>query len=159
MSVKALLLILVANSTPILIRHFPAIEKFSYPLDCRLRFVDGGRLLGDTKTWRGVLAAVLATMFCSVLIQTGWLTGVLVAGIAMLGDSLSSFIKRRLGMAPSAKAFGLDQVPESLLPLIYLHFLWQLGWFEIGGLVLIFLILDIVLSRILFRLHIRNRPY
>ncbi len=156
---KALLLVLVANSAPILIRQLSVLAKFSYPLDCGLRFVDGKRLLGDTKTWRGVLAAVLITMFCSVLIQTGWLTGVVVAVIAMLGDSLSSFVKRRLGMAPSAMAFGLDQIPESLLPLIYLHYLWQLDWFKVGGLVLAFLLLEIVLSRILFRLHIRNRPY
>lgn len=159
MSAKALLLILVANSAPILIRHFSMVEKFSYPLDCGLRFVDGRRVLGDSKTWRGIIAAIIATLLCSVLIQTGWVTGVVVAVAAMLGDSLSSFVKRRLGIAPSAMAIGLDQIPESLLPLCCLHYFWQLAWFDIGVLVVLFLILELVVSRILFRLRIRNRPY
>lgn len=159
MSAKALLLILVANSAPILIRRLPLIDKFSYPLDCRLRFVDGRRLLGDTKTWRGVIAAVIATMLCAATIRSGWVTGLVVAIFAMLGDSLSSFVKRRMGKPPSAMATGLDQIPESLLPLICLHYIWQLTWLNVATLVIIFVILDFVLSRILFRLHIRNRPY
>lgn len=158
-SVKAILLVLVANSAPILIRQLPFLDKFTYPLDFGVRFVDGRPLLGQTKTWRGVIAAVLATTLCSVVIQTGWVAGFVVACLAMLGDSLSSFIKRRLAMAPSAMAIGLDQIPESLLPLICLHYLWQLGWQEVGILMLLFVVLELVLSRLLFYLHIRKRPY
>ena len=32
--------------------------------------------------------------------------------MAMLGDLLSSFWKRRVGLAPSWQAIGLDQIPE-----------------------------------------------
>lgn len=152
-------LILIANSAPILIRRFTFLAKFSYPLDCGISFTDHRRLLGPSKTWRGVVAAVLATMFCSALIQTGWFAGIMVAGLAMLGDSLSSFIKRRLAMAPSTMAIGLDQIPESLLPSIWLHYYWQLTWYEVGVLVVLFMVLELVSSRILFRLHIRKRPY
>jgi CDP-diglyceride synthetase len=159
MSAKALLLVLVANSAPILVRRLPLLDKLSYPLDCGIRFVDGSRLLGYTKTWRGMIAAVLVTMLCSIAMQSGWFAGLVVALFAMLGDSFSSFIKRRLTMAPSTMAIGLDQIPESLLPLVCLHYLWQLGWLEVGVLVLLFVILDLVLSRILFYLHIRKRPY
>jgi hypothetical protein len=31
------------------------------------------------------------------------------------GDLLSSFVKRRMGLAPHAQAFMLDQAPEALL--------------------------------------------
>jgi CDP-diglyceride synthetase len=156
---KALLLILVANSAPILIRQVPLLEKFSYPLDSKIKFFDGRRLLGDAKTWRGIVAAILATMVCSMVLQTGWITGLIVGMLAMLGDALSSFVKRRLAMAPSDMAIGIDQIPESLLPLIYLHYNWQLGWQYVWLLMLIFMGLELVLSRILYRLHIRNRPY
>jgi hypothetical protein len=47
---KALLLTLFASSAPILIRQLPLFEKFTYPLDFKLRFVDGHRLVGPTKT-------------------------------------------------------------------------------------------------------------
>lgn len=156
---EALLLILVANSAPILIKQFPFLEKFSQPLDCKLMFFDGRRLLGYTKTWRGIVSAILATTLCSGALQRGWLVGSIVGCLAMFGDCLSSFIKRRMAMAPSAMAIGIDQVPESVIPLIYLHYLWQLNWNEVWILVLLFIILELVLSRILFRLHIRNRPY
>lgn len=157
--VEALLLVMVANSVPILVRLLPLTAKFSYPLDFRYRFFDGRRILGDSKTWRGVAASLFATTLCSALLQTGWVTGMAVALTAMLGDSFSSFVKRRLGMAPSTRAIGLDQVPESLLPFIVLHYRWQLTWTEVGFLTLLFVILDFLLSRIFFRLHVRKRPY
>lgn len=156
---KALLCILVANSAPILIRQVPFLKKFSYPLDSKLKFFDGRRLLGSAKTWRGVVAAILATILCSLALQSGWVSGLIVGLLAMLGDALSSFIKRRLAMAPSDMAIGIDQIPESLFPLIYLHYHWQLDWQYVWVLVLIFIVLELVLSRILYRLHIRNRPY
>ena len=156
---EALLLVLVANSAPILIRQISWLDKFSYPVDGNAKFFDGRRLLGTSKTWRGVVAAILATMLCSALLQAGWFTGAAVGFLAMFGDSLSSFIKRRLAMPPSHMAIGIDQIPESLFPLIYLHHLWQFGWQYVWILVLVFIVLELTLSRLLFRLHIRKRPY
>ena len=156
---KALLLILVANSAPILIRQITVFARLDYPLDFKYRFIDGNRLLGHSKTWRGLIAALLATMLCSYLIQTGWNTGLMAGALAMLGDSLSSFSKRRLAIKPSGMAIGIDQIPESLLPLLYLHHVWQLDWLNVWVLVVIFMLLELALSRILFRFHIRKRPY
>lgn len=102
---------------------------------------------------------MLVTMLCSLAIQYGWVTGLIVGLLAMVGDSLSSFIKRRLSMPPSTMAIGLDQIPESLFPLIYLHYQWQLECLSVAFLVFLFMILELVLSQILFRLHIRKRPY
>jgi CDP-diglyceride synthetase len=155
----ALLLILVANSAPILVRQLFYPDKWSFPLDCKLTFFDGQRLLGQSKTWRGFIAAVLATSLCATALDVDWYVGFVVGLLAMLGDSFSSFIKRRLAMPPSSMAIGLDQIPESLLPLIYLHSHWQLDWLAVLYLVLLFIVMELVFSRILFRLHIRKRPY
>ena len=159
LSGQALIFVLIANSAPILVRQFPYLDKWSFPLDCRLTFLDGRRLLGQSKTWRGFIAAVLATSLCAFALQIDWCVGFIVGMLAMLGDSFSSFIKRRLAMPPSSMAIGLDQIPESLLPLVYLHFHWQLGWLTVLFLVLLFIVLELVFSIILFRLHIRKRPY
>lgn len=156
---EALILVVVANSAPILARQTPLLGKFTYPVDGNAYFFDGRRLLGSSKTWRGVIATLLLTSICSVVLQHSWLTGLVVGLLAMLGDSLSSFIKRRLGMPPSKMAFGIDQIPESLLPIVYLHYLWQFGWASVWGLVLVFIVLELTLSQLLFRLHIRKRPY
>jgi CDP-2,3-bis-(O-geranylgeranyl)-sn-glycerol synthase len=83
----------------------------------------------------------------------------LVAITAMIGDLLSSFIKRRMGIAPSDRAIGLDQIPESLLPLLACAFFLPLTFFDVAVATLIFFVGELALSRVLFKLHIRDRPY
>ena len=62
-------------------------------------------------------------------------------------------------MASSAKAMGLDQIPKSLLPLLACRAPLALGLIEITAIVTIFLIGEIVLSQLLYNLHVRDRPY
>jgi len=44
--------------------------------------------------------------------DVGWRVGTLVATFAMAGDLFSSFVKRRLHLASSRMAIGLDHIPE-----------------------------------------------
>ena len=85
--------------------------------------------------------------------------GIEVGAFAMLGDALSSFVKRRLGVAPSGRATGIDQVPEALLPLLMIRSALDLSWLQIALITLVFFALEIPLSRLMFRLKLRNRPY
>ena len=77
----------------------------------------------------------------------------------MVGDCLSSFIKRRLHLPSSARALGLDQIPESLLPLLGVWHQFSLTLEGIALTVAGFFILELGLSRILYKLHIRKHPY
>jgi CDP-2,3-bis-(O-geranylgeranyl)-sn-glycerol synthase len=77
----------------------------------------------------------------------------------MAGDLLSSFIKRRLGLAPSSQAIGLDQIPESLIPLLACRQAVGLSFTDIIMGAAIFLVTELTLSRVLFRFHFRERPY
>jgi CDP-2,3-bis-(O-geranylgeranyl)-sn-glycerol synthase len=152
-----LLLVLVANGAPVLAKWLLPFEP--RPLDGGLRLGDGQPLFGRTKTVRGIVAALLATVTVSLLLGYGWQLGLVVAVFAMLGDLFSSFIKRRLGRRSSSMALGLDQVPEALFPLLAARGLVELGWCDIGVLVLLFFVLELLLSRILYHLRIRRQPY
>jgi CDP-2,3-bis-(O-geranylgeranyl)-sn-glycerol synthase len=77
----------------------------------------------------------------------------------MAGDCIASFLKRRLGFAASSMALGLDQVPESLLPAISMRAHAQLSALDILMVVLIFFVGELALSRLFFRLGLRERPY
>jgi CDP-2,3-bis-(O-geranylgeranyl)-sn-glycerol synthase len=77
----------------------------------------------------------------------------------MTGDLFSSFVKRRLRLEPHAQAFGLDQVPEALVPLLLVRDHLGLAWLEIAALLTAFVALQLVLSRLLFMLGARDRPY
>lgn len=129
------------------------------PLDSGLTFFDGRRLFGSAKTVRGVVASILCASLTAGLLGVGWWLGAIVAALALVGDLFASFTKRRLGLEVHARAFGLDQIPESLLPLLVLKAQLDLGAVDIVVLTTAFLLLETVLSVVLYRLKIRDRPY
>lgn len=152
-------LLLVANGAPILLRRVLK-ERWAWPVDGGRRLaLDGQPWLGRSKTWRGLAVALLATGLAAQFMGLSFVTGVLAGGWAMAGDLFSSFIKRRLKLAPGDMAFGLDQIPESLLPLLTAGGGLRLEPAAIAGLVLVFIVLELALSRFLYALHIRERPY
>jgi len=153
-----LFLVLIANGAPIL-GTVVFRSSFDHPLDNRRTFGDGRPLFGESKSWRGIVLALLLTPLASILLGLGWLLGSVVAVFAMLGDLFSSFIKRRIGMPSSSMALGLDQVPEALFPLLAAHLLVDMTMQQTGLLVLLFFVLELVLSRILYWMHIRNQPF
>ena len=113
---RGFLLIAVANSVPwALGRVFG--DRWAAPLDFGVMLRDGERLFGAHKTWRGLIAGVLACAAVSEALASGYLLGMGVGAIALLADALSSAAKRRLRRAPGSEIPGLDQLPESVLPL------------------------------------------
>jgi len=105
------------------------------------------------------MLSILVTTAFAPLIGLEWKVGALVASMAMIGDLFSSFLKRRLGLFASSQFSGLDQIPESLLPLISSRLLLPVTIVDIVLATLMFWIGAIALSRVLFKLRIRDRPY
>ena len=60
---------------------------------------------------------------------------------------------------PRGRACGLDQVPESLFPLFACRDLLSLTIADMAVGVVTFSIGDIVVSRLLYLLRLRDRPY
>ena len=155
---QLLALLLLANGTPVIAtKIFGA--RYSYPLDGNVNLADGRRLFGPAKTIRGVGLAILATMAGAPLIGLGWEIGAVVGGGAMAGDLLSSFCKRRLDLPPSSRASGLDQIPESLFPLLACGNLLPLTAAHMALCVLLFVVGEVLLSRVLYAWRLRDRPY
>ncbi len=153
-----LLLIVIANGTPILSRRL-FNDKFNLAIDFGLKLADNNPLFGTSKTWRGAISSLITTAAFSWLLGYPAITGLLIAAFAIVGDLLSSFIKRRMAMESSSMAPLLDQVPESLLPAIMTMHTFNLTITSIILIVLIFIIIELVLSHILYKYGIRKRPY
>ena len=120
-----------ANIIPVLVKN--NFKILSYPLDLKAKFFDGKRVLGDHKTFRGVIFAVIAAVI-AVLIQRElhdnylfnalslvnyqeiniWLFGTLIGLGVMLGDSLGSFAKRRLDIKPGKSFYLVDQISNRI---------------------------------------------
>ena len=157
-ALEVLLLLGVANGTPIFAKKLFG-QRFSRPIDGGIRWLDGRALLGSSKTVRGVLLSITATALVAPLFGISWTLGAALAATSMLGDLLSSFIKRRMGQKPHSQALGLDQIPESALPLLVLH--RPLGITLVQGVIIVvlFFVLELLLSRLLYRWRLRDRPY
>lgn len=155
---NSLILLIVANGMPILSRDIFGAHG-SWPVDFGCIFFDKKPLFGYSKTWRGIIMSVLATSLIAPLFALNYLSGALLGLLVMSGDLIASFTKRRLGYIESSRFRILDTLPESLLPLILLRETLALGFIEIIATVILFFTFEILFSPLLFRLHIRKRPY
>ena len=144
---QLLLLVVAANAIPVVAKKLfgPAM---AWPLDGGITLSDGQPLLGTSKTIRGVFLSVLLTPIVAMLLGLSWQVGLVVALSAMAGDLASSFLKRRMGLRPSSQAIGLDQIPESLLPLLAARWLVPLTIVEALVGTALFLIGNLLASRL-----------
>ncbi len=114
-----------ANMAPVLVHgHF---EALALPMDGGRR-LGGVRIFGDHKTWRGLLAGIIAGTlvyaaqralhemgFFHPLALVDYGTTSFVPGMLMgigtgMGDAAKSFVKRRVGIAPGESWIGFDQL-------------------------------------------------
>lgn len=155
---KLLVLLAVANGAPVFAKRLLG-PRYAFPVDGGRKFFDGRPVFGRSKTMRGLVVSMLSTALAAWLLGFGWGIGLAVAGVAMLGDLFSSFLKRRMNRPPSSRALGLDQVPESLFPLLACKGALSLTAADIATIVVVFFVGELALSRVLYRLRIRERPY
>ena len=151
-------LLILANGSPVMAKNIFG-KRFSRPLDAGLLMSDGRPLFGPSKTIRGIAAAVAVTSIGAGLIGPSAAIGALLGALAMLGDLISSFIKRRFGLAASSRATLLDQVPECLLPLLACSYFVPLSGLDIALTMVIFVAGEIILSPLLYTARIRDEPY
>lgn len=148
MSWQGLVLLMLANSAPVALSWL-AGARAAWPIDFGLTLPDGERLLGAHKTWRGLAAAALACGAAGPLMGLPALPCAGLGALAMVGDAISSFIKRRLRRGPGAWLPGLDQLPEAALPLAAGYRVLELDPVRFLGTLLAFTLLGMVASRTL----------
>lgn len=155
---QALTLLLVANGAPILINTLFG-KRWASPVDFGLNWFDGKRLFGNTKTWRGVMAAAGCTAGVTILFGFGAWDGLQFGLLTMAGDLCASFLKRRCGYVESSQARGFDTLPESILPVWWLGDRLHLNELCVLVVLVAFFLIEEFCSPLLYRWHIRNRPY
>ena len=120
----------VANVMPIFAAAIPQLRKYDAPMDLGKSY-KGRRILGDHKTWRGLVVGIIFATLALWLQQflfdhVDWvhhltdqvdyaslptlILGPLFAIGALGGDALESFFKRQRGVAPGRGWFPFDQL-------------------------------------------------
>jgi CDP-2,3-bis-(O-geranylgeranyl)-sn-glycerol synthase len=144
--VRVLILLISANSAPWMLGRMLR-ERWNAPLDFGLTLRDGRRLLGSHKTWRGLVGGSLACAAAAALCGLGWPIGAEFGVLSLLGDMLSSALKRRLGLAPGREVPVIDQLPEALVPLIVFRRALGLDAVTILATTALFAVLDVLSTR------------
>lgn len=137
-------------------------KRFRRPLDGGRSWIDGRPLFGPHKTGRGIVVSVAGGVVCSPLLGITWQDGGVAALLAMTGDLISSFIKRRMGRESGYSAVFLDQIFESLFPALYLARVLRLEPLSSAAVVAVFLPLAhfgaVVWRYLTYRPSLRNFP-
>ena len=157
LTLDLVVLLIVANGAPMVLSTL--VGHRGYPVDCGVMLKEGRGLFGPSKTWRGLAISILATGLIAWLMGLGAGFGAAFAAFAMLGDLSSSFTKRRLGLVAGDRALGLDQLPEGLLPAIPAWWMLDAPWWVLVLAALIFSVLNIWGSPMLYRWGVRRRPH
>jgi CDP-diglyceride synthetase len=155
---QLIILSTLANSAPVLARHLFG-DTWQQPIDAGLVWRDGRRVLGRSKTWRGLFAAIAMCALAAPLLGVPWQLGMQSGALAMGGDLVASFIKRRIGLTPGERAPRLDSVPEALLPVLVLRTSLSLSWLQVALVVAGFVLVVRLASPLLYSLRLRSRPW
>lgn len=154
--ISLLLLLIIANGIPVVVALLFKIKNWSsQPLDRDLQLPDGQPLFGPSKTICGIILSIIATALIAPLFKFSVIIGAQVGFWAMTGDLLSSFIKRRFGLASGQDVLGLDHIPETLFPLWFLRNFTAIQWLDIIAIISTFALLDLVFWHLLHRLYPR----
>ncbi|HZX12685.1 MAG TPA: CDP-archaeol synthase [Candidatus Nanoarchaeia archaeon] len=125
-----------ANMAPVLVKNY--FKGLAYPLDS-YKALFGKRVLGDHKTWRGLIFGIIGGIFGSLLQlflaefsffqqfmlfpitkSNVLLYGFLIGLGAIVGDAVGSFIKRRINVSPGQSLVPLDQFVGPVGVMIFL---------------------------------------
>ncbi|OIP45626.1 MAG: hypothetical protein AUK28_07995 [Desulfobacterales bacterium CG2_30_60_27] len=151
--------LLWANLLPPLASLLTA-DRFARPVDGGGHWLDGQPLFGPHKTLRGVLAILAGGSLVFPLLGVRWEQAGLAALLVVIGDLLTSFVKRRAGLASGATVVVFDQLLEGLWPAWYLGAVLDLAWWAPVGAVAIFMPLALCGARfwklLLFRPAMAN---
>ena len=154
-----------ANMAPVLFRKLPFLV---YPLDFG-KTLNGKRIFGTNKTWRGLVVGTLAgtlvfylqTLYpvsfeiFSYSATTIWLGFYLSLG-ALIGDAIKSFFKRQSGIAPGKPWYVVDQIDFPLGALLFSYHIYFPGFAESVVLVLLSFVLTVTVNHTSQLLNIRS---
>jgi hypothetical protein len=151
---ELVLLLVIANATPVIMSMLLG-DRWKEPLDRGLLLPDGHPLLGTSKTVRGLLGSISICALLAPLFDLDHLQGAGFGALAMLGDLVSSFCKRRLGLRSGHSVPLLDQIPETLLPLWLMQPALGASAIEIAIAITAFSGIDLLFTRLLYSYHAR----
>lgn len=167
----------LANAAPVLAKYIPLLNKWRTPIDCGWSY-KGLRLLGDNKTWRGLITGTLIAVLTIILQKylyshsswlqqtippidyttVSWLLGALLGAGALIGDSIESFFKRRVGVASGEPWFPFDQIDYIIGGILASLMVIRLSLIDYLYIIIVWFGLHLLMSYVAFLLKLKDKP-
>lgn len=157
----------LSNLIPVLANHVPGLQRWTTPLDFGKTW-RGRRLLGDNKTWRGLVCGTLTGGLTAVIVSRlnantvvtiapFWI-GCLLGFGALLGDAIESYFKRLRGLHPGASWFPFDQLDFIIGGLLLVYPFVRLPVWAMVTILIAYFLLHLLLSYIGYVLRLKRTP-
>lgn len=165
----------IANLIPVLLKNFQILNS---PVDFGKK-LNGKRILGDHKTWRGVIGAILIAIVV-ILIQKQLyldyplfrnissinyvsepviLIGFLLGFGAILGDMIESYFKRKNNILPGKPWIPFDQLDYVVSGLLFLLIAFRPSVNEVVIIIIAYPLLHILVNHIGYYLKINKSKW
>lgn len=159
----------VANMVPVFVSRVPGLKRWKTPLDFGKSYKDQ-RILGENKTWRGLLLGTLAAGLVG-LVQykiaipalgvsalTVFSSSALMGLGALVGDAVESFFKRRRNMKPGKSWFPFDQIDYIIGGLLFVAPFSQLTLSLVLTILVMYSGLHVAIVYIGYIIGLRKKP-
>ena len=140
-----------ANAAPVVLGGGP-------PLDGGGKWLDGKPFLGSHKTLRGCIVGILAGIFVGAF-QGNILAGLTQGVGAILGDLISSFLKRRWDIAPGESSPLLDQLDFILMAIIISQPFTRASFTEMILIIIITIPIHYIMNYISWLVKMKEHPW
>lgn len=162
-----------ANMAPVIVKNIA--KPLAKPMDFGKSW-KGKRILGDHKTWRGLIFGILFGVIVAFIqkhllatnmgrylsaidYQYPLLIGLLLGGGAIIGDSVKSFFKRRSNVKPGEKYVPFDQSDFVIGAIFFVFPYWPFTIAQTLSAVVITIFLHIITNHIAFWTGIRKEAW
>lgn len=154
-----------------------SFKKYSFPIDCYIK-IGGKRILGDHKTVRGFIAAIIfgvVSCFIEVLVYSNFysireiipidyytinpiILGSLLGFGALAGDAIKSFFKRRIDIEPGKSWFPFDQIDYIIGGVVFSLFYYRLSFGLYVILFIVWFLMHPLMTFLGYIFKLRHKP-
>jgi CDP-2,3-bis-(O-geranylgeranyl)-sn-glycerol synthase len=156
-----------ANMAPVFANKIPLLNRWKTPVDFGLTY-KGQRLLGNNKTWRGIVCGTLLGGLTAVIvsklnvntvatIDPFWI-GCLLGFGALAGDAIESYFKRLKGVKPGEAWFPFDQTDYIIGGLLAVSLFIRLQLWVILTIFIVYFGAHLLVAYCGYRLGLKDRP-
>ena len=161
-----------ANSAPVFAAKL--LPSWDAPVDFDYSY-RGARIFGSHKTWRGLIAGLIAASITFAIQQLiysdigilqhysyfdydrfSWMMGIWMGAGALAGDLVKSFLKRRLRIPPGHSWFPLDQLDWLIGTILFAYPFIGFGMYSVAEVILVGFSLHLIANLVGYALRLKS---